>query len=186
MLPSAIAGRAKAGGDINSFSLALFFLTCGLTVMLADMARGVEPLAVRVAIPVLVAILAPLANSRKRRSFPPLPAKVRELPQAPQSVAFEYLRRHPGEAYFPWFPLAHLFAEHQFRHYAFGIADRLLAGEQVTVADFRAYTPEHPRIIAFSSDGTPDVFGRDLMAYLPEYRCCVNDPELPRWRVYGK
>jgi hypothetical protein len=185
MLPSAIAGRAKAGGDINSFSLALFFLTCGLTVMLADMARGVDPLAMRVAVPVLVAILAPLAIS-EAPLIPALPAKVGELPQARQNVAFEYLRRHPGEAYFPWFPLAHFFAERQFRHYAFGIADRLLAGEQVTLADFRAYVPGHPRIIAFSSDGTSDIFGRDLMTYLPEYRCCFNDPELPGWQVFGK
>ena len=185
MVPSAIAGRAKAGGDINSFSLSLFFLTCGLTVMLADLADGMEPVRRRLAVCAMVAMLLPLAVS-EAPLIPTLPAKIRELRQAPQNVAFEYLQRHPGEAYFPWFPLAHYLAEHQFRHYAFGIADRLLAREPVSIADFRAYIPANPRIIAFSSDGTRDVFGYDLMTYLPEYRCCVSDPELRGWAVYGK
>lgn len=185
MLPSAIAGRAKAGGDINSFSLALFFLTCGLTVMLADIASGMEPVFRRLAATVLVAMLAlPLIS--EAALIPRLPAKARELPQAGQNVAFEYLRSHPGEAYFPWFPIAHYFAEHRFRHYAFGIADRLMAGEPVSVEDFRAYIPANPRIVAFSSDGTPEVVGFDLMDYLPEYRCCTNDAALPGWRVYRK
>jgi hypothetical protein len=108
------------------------------------------------------------------------------LPQTPQQVAFNYLNRHPGEAYFPWFPLAHLYAEHQFRHYSFGIVDRLLAGEPVSSSDFRAYTPRDPRVIAFAADGTPQVLGYDLMKYLPEYSYQVNEPELPGWLVYGK
>ena len=185
MLPSAIAGRAKAGGDINSFSLALFFLTCGLTVMLADVARAAEPVSARLAVSVLASILTVLMVS-EAPLIAGLPAKARELPQTGQNVAFEYIERHPGEAYFPWFPLAHLFAEHEFRHYAFGIADRVLAGEPVSVADFRAYMPANPRIIAFAADGTPDIFGHDLMKYLPEYRCQASEPELPGWLVYAK
>ncbi len=185
LLPSALAGRAKAGGDINSFSLPLFFLACGLAVMLADIALEADPVSARVAISVLVAILAPIAISESAL-IPNLPDAIRALPQAGQNLAFEYLERHPGEAYFPWFPLAHLYAEHRFTHYAFGIADRLMAQEPVSIADFRAYVPANPEIIAFSSDGMPDVFGHDLMKYLPEYRCKVSDPELPGWLVYAK
>jgi hypothetical protein len=185
LLPSAMAGRAKAGGDINSFSLPLFFLACGLAVMLADIAREANPVAARVAICVLVAILAPMALSESPLSLN-LPTLIRELPQAGQNVAFEYLQKHPGEAYFPWFPIAHLYAEHRFTHYAFGIADRLMAEEPVSMADFRAYVPANPEIIAFASDGMPDVYGHDLMKYLPEYRYKVTDPELPGWLVYAK
>jgi len=101
-------------------------------------------------------------------------------------VAFDYLNRHPGQAYFPWLPLAHYYAEHQFRHYGFGIVDRLMAGDPVSTAVFRAYIPPNPQIVAFAADGTPQALGYDLMAYLPEYRYPVSDPELKGWLVYGK
>jgi hypothetical protein len=186
LLPFSIAGRAKTGGDLNSLSFALFFLTCGLTVMLADVSRGAQSgSARRLAVSVLVATMLPLALSEAPLAFD-IRASAKRLPQAPQEVAFNYLNRHPGEAYFPWFPLAHFYAEHQFRHYGFGIADRLMAGEPVSMADFRAYIPRDPRVIAFSQDGGRQVFGYDLMKYLPEYSYELNDPELPGWLVYGK
>ncbi len=186
LLPFSIAGRAKTGGDLNSLSFALFFFTCGLTVMLADVSRGAQSGSTRrLAVSVLVATMLPLALSEAPLAFD-IRASAKRLPQAPQEVAFHYLNRHPGEAYFPWFPLAHFYAEHQFRHYGFGIADRLMAGEPVSMADFRAYIPRDPRVIAFSQDGGRQVFGYDLMKYLPEYSYELNDPELPGWLVYGK
>jgi len=186
LLPFSIAGRAKAGGDVNSLSFALFFLTCGLTVMLADVWRGAQKESTRrLAVSVLVATMLPLAISEAPLAVD-IRAMVKRLPLAPQEVAFNFLYRHPGEAYFPWFPLAHFYAEHQFRHYAFGVVDRLLAGEPVSSSDFRAYIPRVPRVIAFAADGTPQLYGCDLMKYLPEYSYKVNDPELPGWLVYGK
>jgi hypothetical protein len=175
LLPFSIAGRAKIGGDINSFSFALFFLTCGLTVLLADSPR-------RLALPVLIALILPLAISEAPLALD-LRARFRQWPQAGQAIAYDYLTQHPGEAYFPWFPIAHFYAEHQFRHYGFGIGDRLLAGEPVSPEEFRAYIPPHPRIVAFAPDGGRNAFGFDLMKYLPDYRCPVTDPELPGFAV---
>lgn len=186
LLPFSIAGRAKTGGDINSLSFALFFLTCGLTVMLADVARGAPSASARrLAVSVLVATMLPLALFEAPLVFDIQPS-VKRLPQAEQEVAFEYLNRHPGEAYFPWFPLAHFCAEHRFWHYSYGVVERLFAGEQVSIADFRAYIPQDPRVIAFGADGTPRLHWYDLMKYMPEYSYRVNDPELPGWLVYGK
>jgi hypothetical protein len=186
LLPFSIMGRAKAGGDVNSLSFSLFFLTCGLTVMLADVSRGAQSGSPRrVAAPVMAAILIVLAISEAPLAMD-IRASVRRLPQAPQQVAFDYLKRHPGGAYFPWFPLSHYDAEHQFRHYAFGIVDRLMAGEAVSKAEFLAYVPTDPKVIAFAADGTRELFGYDLLKYLPEYRFQVNDPDLPGWLVYGK
>ena len=186
LLPFSIAGHAKIGGDVNNLSLALFFLACGLTVMLADVARGAQSgSARRLAVSVLVATMLPLALSEAPLAFD-IRASAKRLPQAPQEVAFDYLSRHPGEAYFPWLPLSHLYAEQQFRHEAFGIADRLLASEPVSMADFRAYIPPNPRLIAFGDSGTLHVLGYDLMKYLPEYSYQVNDPDLPGWLAYAK
>jgi hypothetical protein len=186
LLPFSIAGRAKAGGDTNSLSFALFFLTCGLTVMLADVARFAESGAARrLAVSVLVATMLPLALSEAPLALD-IRASAGRLPQAEQQVAFEYLKRRPGEAYFPWFPLSHFYADGKFRHYAFGIAERLMAGEPVSMAEFREYVPPDPRIVAFGSDGTPQLLGYDLMKYLPEYSYQVNDPDLPGWLAYAK
>ena len=185
LLPFSIAGRAKVGGDINSFSFALFFLTGGLTVMLADFYRQSQPSTRCLAVPVLVAILLPLAISEAPLALD-IRAKIRQLPQAGQQVALDYLRRHPGEAYFPWFPLSHYYAEHEFRHWNFGVLDRLLSGEALTVADYRAYMPRDPRVIAFGSDGTPEAFGINLMKFLPEYSRPAKEPELPGWQAYAK
>jgi hypothetical protein len=186
LLPFSIAARAKQGGDANSLSFALFFLTCGLTVLLADVSRGAASSSTRrLAISVLAATLLPLAVSEAPLVFD-LGDAAKRLPQAPQQVAFEYLKRHPGGAYFPWLPLAHYYAEHQFRHYAFGIADRLLAGETVSREEFLAYVPRDPRAIAFAGDGSPRLFEFDLMGFLPEYRYKVTDPELPGWLEYRR
>jgi len=186
LLPFSIAGRAKAGGDANSLSFTLFFLTCGLTVLLADALRDSQSASTRrLSVSVLMAAILPLILSEAPLALD-IRASVKRLPQAGQEVAFEYLIRHPGGAYFPWFPQSHFYAEHQFRHYAFGVADRLLAGERLTQADFRAYLPPDPRVIAFAADGTPGIFQFNLMNYLPEYSRQVNDPELPGWLVYAK
>ncbi|MGO4885632.1 MAG: hypothetical protein ACLP59_33145 [Bryobacteraceae bacterium] len=186
LLPFSIAARAKQGGDVNSLSFSLFFLTCGLTVLLADGARNASSATTRrMSVSVLAATLLALAVSEAPLALE-IPAAARRLPQSPQQVALAYLQRHPGEAYFPWIPLAHYYAEHQFRHYAYGIADRLMAGESFTEADFRAYIPRDPRVIAFAADGTPRILDYDLMQYLPEYSRTVNDPELPGWLVYAK
>src|SRR5579862_6120927 len=185
-MPFSFAGRAKTGGDVNSLSFATFFLTCGLTVMLADVARGTGSSQIRaVVVSVLAAIIIPLAVSEAPLVLN-IRAKVRQLPETGQQVALDYLRQHPGGAYFPWYPLTHYYAEHQFRHYIFGIVDRVLAGEPVSQADFRAYIPRDPKVIAFAKDGTPDLFGYDVMNELPEYRCQVSEPALPGWLVYGK
>ena len=179
LVPLSILGRAKTGGDINSLSFATFFLTCGLTLLLADLARA------RLAMSTLLAVLILLTAYEAPLAFG-IMSKIRQLPHAPQEAAFRYLQRHPGEAYFPWFPLSHYYAEHEFRHYGFGIADRLMAGETISTQEFRAYMPGDPRIVAFSKDGNRDLFGHDLMQFLPKYDVQARDPELPGWIVYRK
>lgn len=185
LLPFSIAARAKSGGDVNSLSFSLFFLAAGMSVLLADAARSDISSVRQIAAASLGAIAVALAISEAPLALD-LPASFRRLSQAPQQVAWQYLQRHPGEAYFPWFPQSHYYAEHRFRHYAFGIIDRLLAGEPFSEAQFRAYVPSEPRIIGFWSDGTPRVDGFDLMRYLPEYDNQTTDPELPGWILYAK
>jgi hypothetical protein len=61
-----------------------------------------------------------------------------------------------------------------------------LAHEPLTMAEFHAYVPSDPRVVAFASDGSPNVWGFDLMQFFPEYNHQVHDPELPGWQVFAK
>ena len=62
LLPFSILGYSKVGGDVNSFSFALFFLTCGATMMLADFWHGAEAASTRhLALSVLLATALTLA-----------------------------------------------------------------------------------------------------------------------------
>lgn len=188
-IPFSILGYAKAGGYINSFSFALFFLTCGATMMLADLWHGTDTASTRhLALSVLLATVLPLAVYEAPVAYR-IRSQVRGLPQTGQQLAFAYLKQHPGKAYFPWYPLAHLYAEGQFRHFIWGMVDRSLAGETVSMTEFRAYVPTDPQVIVFGgSDGQPGprVLGFDLMKYLPEYSRSVDDPELHGWIDYAK
>jgi hypothetical protein len=215
LLPFSILGYAKVGGDLNNFSFALFSLTCGVTMMFADLWHGGGMASARhLALSALVATALLLAAFEVRLAFD-IPAQVRGLSHTEQQVAFTYLERHPGQAYFPWFPLAHLEAEGQFRHFLWGLVDRSLAREPASRAELRAYIPQDPRVIAFGEvefsaptverlnlmkyppvnsrsvndtelPGWPTVEGYDMMKDLPEYSRSVNDPELPGWLVFTK
>ena len=95
LLPFSVAGRAKTGGDVNSLSFALFFLTCGLTVMLADVLRGSASESTRrLGIAALAGIILPLVLSEAPLAFD-IPAKISQLPHTGQETA-----RLPGPA--PW------------------------------------------------------------------------------------
>jgi hypothetical protein len=138
-------------------------------------------LSVLLATTLLLAVYeAPVANNIR--------FDVRGLSQTEQQIAFAYLEQHPGKAYFPWFPLAHLCAEGQFRHFVWGLVDRWMVGETVSMTEFRAYIPRDPQVIVFKSYDLsgPRVMGYDLMKYLPEYSRSVNDPELHDWIEYAK
>jgi hypothetical protein len=188
-IPFSILGNAKSGGDVNSFSFALFFLTCGVTMMLADLWYGAKAVQTRhLAISVLLATMLPLAAYEVSVAHH-IRSEVRNLPQTEQQLAFAYLKEHPGKAYFPWFPLAHLYAEGQFRHFIWGLADRFMAGETVSMTEFRSYVPPDAEEIVFAESDDqagPRVFGFDLMKFLPEYSRSVDDPELHGWLAYAK
>jgi hypothetical protein len=156
-----------------------------MTMMLADLWHGTNAASTRhLALSVLLATALPLAVCEAPEAYS-LRAEVRGLPHTDQQMAFDYLKQHPGKAYFPWFPLAHFYAEGQFRHFIWGLVDRSLAGETVSMTEFRAYIPPDPQVIFFAKDG-PQVYEFNLMKYLPEYSRAAEDPELHGWTDYAK
>jgi hypothetical protein len=183
LLPSSLAGLAKIGGDINSLSFAGFFITLGVTCMLADLAGAQSEREVRqiargclwVVILLLMVVELPVG----------LVAKVRTLSVTEQQTVFEYLKSNGSTTYFPWFPLSHLFAEGRFYHSGYGIADRVLAGEQVGPQYFQAYAPAHMSSIVFGKDGSREIVGVDLLSFWgASHACAVEHPPVATWEMY--
>jgi hypothetical protein len=184
LLPPSMAGIAKIGGDINSLSFSSFFLTIGVTCMLADLAGRQSRREVRqtakgclLALTVLLTVIElPVA----------LPARIHSLKVSEQQIVFDYIRGHQRSTFFPWFPLSHLLAEGRFYHSGYGIADHVLAGYEVRPEYFRAYAPAHMSSIAFGKDGAREVEGIDLLSFWgATHTCAISDPVLTTWQVYA-
>lgn len=186
LLPVSILAKVKAGGDFNSFSFALFFLCIANTTMLAQLASSgdCDGRLRRVALAFLLAMALPLALLEGSLAMA-IPAAAGILPETEQHIVYEYIKRHPGEGYFPWFPLSHLLAEGTFYHSTYGATDQLLAGVPVSEEQFRAFIPKSLRFAAFGKDGWRVSQGHDYMNFLPKLRGHLSIAELPGWEIYG-
>jgi hypothetical protein len=145
LVPMAILGRVKKGGDLNSFSPALYpwLLACASRVtQLASEADEFAPVWRRW----LVAGLAGF-------SFMGIPTFLTEAKiytrLRPGQAEHAYLRTHPGQVYFPWHPLAHLTAEGRLTHHAHSVWERRAAGYPVSRAHTLEGIPLECRYVAF-------------------------------------
>ncbi len=184
LLPTAILGRIKVGGNLNSYAPPLYFLTLALVALILSWQRATDSASETsgrmLLIPVfLVSIFSPFALAggviRDLNGMKPLAANQ-------QVVAYHYALAHPGEAYFPWNPLSTLLAEGRIDHFEYGLFDRDLANLGVTQEHFRAHISPKTRVIAFPQDRDAEW----TLKLLPEFRRRVEIPELPGWICYEK
>jgi hypothetical protein len=150
MVPLAILGRVKKGGDVNSFSPALYPLLLACAVRCVWLASRIKrPDAVRVTrewkhfLIVGMVLLTLLCLPTFVGS-----AKIYEKLR-PADAEYVYLRKHPGQVYFPWHPLAHLMAEGRLTHHAHSVWERGVAGYPVSPAHALSGIPEGCRYVCF-------------------------------------
>jgi hypothetical protein len=178
MIPTSLAGRMKLGGGESTYGPAMFFLVIGMSILAGRAAAqhwfgGAAPRA-------LAAILF-LLISANALFFTTLRWRVDELPKLAQQTAYEYAKKNPGAAYFPWFPLSTFLAEHRILHSSYAVFDREIAGFKPTRVHVRSAIPETIRYIAFK-----DMLDTYILQYFEEFNRPVLVPELPGWIVYGK
>ena len=141
MVPVALLGRVKKGGDVNSFSPALYPLLLAATDRLVPFAAGS-----RGGRRLVAATLAGLATLA-------IPTFVRDAKVyarlRPAHAEVDYLAAHPGAVYFPWHPLAHLVAEGRPTHHLHSVWERGIAGFPVPRAHVLASLPARCRYVAF-------------------------------------
>ncbi len=183
-IPAALAGRAKWGGDVNAFSVVTYFAAMAVALLAVEaFAPGRKPARGRKAYPAAVLAAAALAVLVVRG-----PGDVRTLEHHAASAdlsdeAFEFARRHPGEAYFPWEPLSTLMAGEPAAHFASAILERHVAGFPVPASQFLAHVPAGLKYVAYPRAGFVSF---NAHAPLSEFTEPTFVPELPDFRVFQR
>jgi hypothetical protein len=188
MIPTSLAGRAVVGGAVNNFSFTHYFLLVGAGLVLLQVSLGsTSPYAnfMQIAIKLLLIILIGLYACIYVFSDNNIDTNVKKFLHNDERVAYEYIRRHPGEAYFPWNPLSSLMAEGKAYHFYFGLLDRELAGFKVRPGHFLADIPANIRIVAYPGKSPKESIDY-MKTYLPEFRKRINIEDLPQWIVFTR
>ncbi len=183
LIPLSLISYSKVGGDTNNLSFCTLFLLLALTLLLQKLATEPDPHFARfvkslllVAAIACATIEAPLAAA--------IPGRLRGLANTDQNVAFNYIRQHPGQGYFPWFPTAQLLADDNIYNGVYGLWNHAAGGYPPTDAAFRAHVPANAHFVAFAPGGSPWVNNTNFLWHLPEYTCATTDPALPGFKLY--
>lgn len=181
MAPAAAAGFLKIGGSRNALSYTTFFLTVGAFLAFieplrrpADFEAASVSKAKRLAVAAATVLLLVQAPALYMKYL------ITPLPPNAARTAYDFIRRHPGEAYFPRLGLIHMLAEGKIYHDSSALMDRAWAGMRLSEKHVRAHIPDKIRLVAFIR-GTSDDRG---WIDIPEIDCRTTDPELPGFRVY--
>jgi hypothetical protein len=168
-VPIGAVSANKLGAHENSFH-AVYFLIAAAATLLVDGGRARAGRLLAYAVCALAIVAASRSGHLDLRTPRP------RLWQNDAELAYDFAVRHPGEAYFPWHPLASLLAEGRLYHFDYALIDRFLGGYEPTVAHVRGYVPPGMRWIAAR--------GRVwTLRYFPEYSQETTLPELPGWTV---
>ena len=145
----------------------------------ANPGRGLEPFNAAMTLIVLVLVLSPL--TRFEMSFRVFNTVHAPTPNS-QDRAYQYSKRHPGMAYFPWNPLSTLMGEGKFYHFAYGMFDRDLANYPISRDHFRRNFPANARYVCFHSVYHQHVnaLKARAMMYLPEFKRQCRDRRTSR------
>ncbi len=179
LAPTGVLGRIKLGGDENSF-YSLYFLAAAAGGALAWNGGMLERPRWRRAFRGLCLLycLGNVALTWSAEGYGRWERHVSPFVNRNQE-AYEFMRRHPGEAYFPWYPLAGLLAEGRLYHFEYGVFDRFLAGYEPTREHVLAHVP--PRMHLLVSGHKPWIL-HDFPDYSDERR----RDDLPGWLLFSR
>jgi hypothetical protein len=147
LLPVGVLASLKIGADINSVHSYYFLIAAaaaGVTALAAKRPARYAPMVVVLAGATLAGAFC---EARWRSSLGV------SLGWDTNEAAFEFARTRPGEAYFPWDPLATLLAENRYYHFEYGVQDRLYAGLKPTPEQIEEGLPRRLRLIIYPIAG---------------------------------
>jgi hypothetical protein len=193
LIPIAIITRAQIGGAKNSYSFFDYFAIIACVSFILEVRTGViwtanpsappSPFPAQAAyafsIVICLVLIASLnfqlVRTRRYLGF---------VTDNPLKESEDFLRTHPGVAYFPANPLAHLDVEGIFYHEPAGFAEKYLAYGESVFAGAGAFLPKNITYLALPDNRetySPD----DLPArFFPEYTHKVSLPGMQYWKIY--
>ncbi len=175
MLPTSLLGRAKLGGSSNTLCYTTFFLA--VAVMLAFVQASVVP-SVKKKLVAIVAIFLLIQIPSLYYKFVYPDHKNLDFVR----TAYDYLKKHPGETYFPRLTIMHLLVEKKLYHDSMALMDREMAGYPVSKEQLAAHLPSGFQQIAFLKGKEGDI----EWLHLPEFSQITDDPELPGFFVHRR
>lgn len=183
LLPVALMNRAIVGGDVNAYSLVLYFVALATIDLLAQLWRGDHPKVLQVQWIALAAFVAIGLHDVKPLLRPGLGPLLKIWKYNPQQQAYEYLKRYPRSVYFPWNPLSQLMAERALFHFDPALEDWALSGHPLSEQRYRSGIPAEPRAVAFYSRNE---FGiPNTLKHQPQLKKQESPAEMGAWVFYG-
>jgi len=185
-LPMGFLGDLKAGGTDNVHHQ-MYYLAAATTIALIGSTSQDFPYKIRrrfsISLVILVAILSVTVSTI--RVYPRI--LYADTPyHSPLQKAYEYVLAHPGEVYFPWYPLAHLLGEGHLYHSmpVFSPEDYENTRARYPLSDkeINQYIPQSMRYVASDEDRS---FDSEYLVRLPQCGLPVDIPELTGWTVYA-
>ncbi len=184
MVPTSLLGKAKEGGSNNTLCYTTYFLAIASTMAFISAIKNISypawftkiDAARRMAnftLIVFLLIQVPCIYYKYT-----VPAKEDDYAQ----MVFEYLKKYPGETYFPRLTVLHLMAENKIYHDSVALNDRIWADLPLSDTHMRAYIPQNLKQIGFRENKEDD---RQWLR-LPEFTTKAKDEKLPGYFVYRK
>lgn len=164
LLPASLLGYLKVGGFLDNFALTHFFLMAAATVYLIELYQRAPASQAQGAL-VRTIVLATLAlflfwrwpvDFLKRHKAEQMFLSLVRVRSNQQEAVYDYAKREPGRAYFPWNTLATLMAEGKYYHFEWGVVDRLEANLPPSRAQSVAHLPEKLELVAFGPGAQSD------------------------------
>ena len=134
LLPTAISGRIKVGGDVNNNSFVLYFLGIGGAIGLATLASWLITTVNRrraglaLVGSAIAACLIVLGAQAARDNALGLEYALQKIQRSPVVDAYQIALSRPGEVYFPWYPFPVLLAEGRLYHHEFAVYELEMVG----------------------------------------------------------
>ena len=193
-LPIAMMGAMKMGGDVNSMSYTLYFLAASASCFLGEsLARGVGPspeFGRRAVKAVAMLACAQWLMTQVVTAQAPIAlewAKLkRRIDANPNQVAYDYSRKHPGTAYFPWNSLAVLMAEGRLFATEDAITYSPPPGAGPSYLRQEGMLPRSPDYVAFPPQFIASWGQNKALEQFPEHRRPVNVPGLEHFIVFAR
>ncbi|MCP4664358.1 MAG: hypothetical protein GY856_53925 [bacterium] len=176
LAPTSVLSRVIHGGDPNSYHSFFYLLVAASLILTHFEVTGSSGHRRRNGARVLFLLAAGALCLAPELA---LPRHLFPLRDNPQQEAYEFARKHPEEAFFPWNPLSTLLADGKLYHFDYTMNFRKVAGFSPSDAHVREHVPRRIRYVIYHRS----YYQKSALQFLPEFTHEQSLDELPDWIV---